>query len=117
AAVIGKANPIPYDKPELSAAHALAAQYLGMRFVYLEGGSGVKRPIPTEMVKTVKSIVNVPLIVGGGIKTGNQTKELVSAGADIIVTSTVFEKADKKILRSRIEEIIEGLRDGVRNRE
>ncbi len=116
AAVIGKASPIPYNKPELSVAHALAAQFLGMHFIYLEGGSGVNRPVPTEMVRIVKTIVDVPLIVGGGIRTGRQTKELVSAGADIIVTGTIFEKVERKFLKNKIFEIMEGLKEGVRNR-
>ena len=89
--VVGKAVPIPYDKPELAAAHALAAEYFGMHFIYLEAGSGAKQPVPNEMIKTVKSAISVPLIVGGGIKTGEQVKEIVAAGADIIVTGTVVE--------------------------
>lgn len=89
--VIGRVCPIPYNKPELAAAHALAAQYLGMRFVYLEAGSGAKQPVPKDMVKMVKGLLNIPLIVGGGIKTAKQAKELVKVGADILVTGTVAE--------------------------
>jgi len=62
--VVGKAVPIPYNKPELAAAHALAAEYFGMRFVYLEAGSGVGKPVPSNMAKAVKNVVNIPLIVG-----------------------------------------------------
>ena len=116
AAVIGKASPIPYNKPELSVAHALAAKYLGMHFIYLEGGSGVNKPVPAEMVRMVKTVADVPLIVGGGIKTGKQTKEIVSAGADIIVTGTIFEKIRKGSLKDKIMEIMEGIKEGVRNR-
>ena len=94
--VIGRVCPIPYNKPELAAAHALAAQYLGMRFVYLEAGSGAKQPVPNDMVKMVKDLITVPLIVGGGIKTGKQAKELVKAGADIIVTGTLTETPSAK---------------------
>jgi len=89
--VIGRVCPIPYNKPELAAAHALAAQYLGMRFVYLEAGSGAKQPAPNDMVKMVKGLINIPLVVGGGVKTAKQAKELVEAGADILVTGTVIE--------------------------
>ncbi len=101
--VIGRVCSIPYNKPELAAAHALAAQYLGMRFVYLEAGSGAKQPVPKDMVKMVKDIISVPLIVGGGIKTAKQTEELVEAGADIIVTGTVTEGSSAK---RRLREII-----------
>ena len=94
--VVGRVCPIPYNKPELAAAHALAAQYLGMRFVYLEAGSGAKQPVPNEMVKMVKDITNISLVVGGGIKTAKQAKELVDAGADILVTGTVTEGPSAK---------------------
>jgi len=92
ASVIGRACPIPYDKPELAAAHALTAQYFGMRFTYLEAGSGAKQPVPPEMIKMVKSVIDIPLIVGGGVRNGEQVKTIVNAGADIVVTGTVTEK-------------------------
>jgi phosphoglycerol geranylgeranyltransferase len=94
--VVGRICPIPYDKPELTAAHALAAQYLGMRFVYLEAGSGAKQPVPNDMIRMVKASLSVPLIVGGGINTRKQVKQLVDAGAGIIVTGTVTERASTK---------------------
>ena len=107
AGVIGRAFPIPYNKPELAAAYALAAQYLGMRFVYLEAGSGAKQPVPNDMIRMVKDLISVPLIVGGGIRTGEQVKEIASAGADIIVTGTVVEESKAK---DKIRELVEGLR-------
>jgi phosphoglycerol geranylgeranyltransferase len=103
-AVVGKAVPIPYDKPELAVAHALAAQYLGMRFVYLEAGSGAKQPVPNTMIRAVKNTISVPLIVGGGIKTGEQVKEIVEAGANIIVTGTVVEEGGVK---GKLKELVE----------
>jgi phosphoglycerol geranylgeranyltransferase len=116
AAVIGKANPIPFNKPELSVAHALAAKYLGMRFIYLEGGSGVNKHVPTEMINMVKKVAEIPLIVGGGIRTGKQAKEIIAAGADIIVTSTIFEKIKSGSLKIKMAEIMEGIKEGVKNR-
>jgi len=102
--VIGRVSPIPYDKPELAAAHALAAQYFGMRFVYLEAGSGAKQPVPSEMIRMVKEVIDVPLIVGGGIRTGEQAKEAVGAGADILVTGTLIEElGGKDVIRELIE--------------
>ena len=92
ASVVGRACPIPYTKPELAVAHALAAQYFGMRFVYLEAGSGAKRPPSNGMIKMVKESTHIPLIVGGGMRTGEQVKEAVNAGADIIVTGTLLEE-------------------------
>ncbi|MEJ5326715.1 MAG: geranylgeranylglyceryl/heptaprenylglyceryl phosphate synthase [Candidatus Bathyarchaeia archaeon] len=107
AGIVGKAIPVPYNKPELAAAHALAGQYLGMHFIYLEGGSGAKTPVPPEMIKTIKHFIDVPLIVGGGVRTKEQALAAVSAGADIIVTGNVVE-SDKA--GQKISEIIEGVK-------
>ncbi len=83
---------IPYSKPELAASYALAAQYLGMHFVYLEAGSGAGKPVDPNMVRKVSSELEIPLIVGGGIGTPHQAKELAQAGASAIVTGTVLER-------------------------
>ena len=107
AGIVGKAIPVPYDKPELAAAHALAGQYLGMHFLYLEGGSGAKDPVPPEMIRTVRHYIDIPLIVGGGIKTREQALGAASAGADIIVTGNVIENGDAK---QRVSEIIDGIK-------
>jgi phosphoglycerol geranylgeranyltransferase len=108
--VIGRATPIPYKKPELAAAHALAAQYLGMRFVYLEAGSGAEEPVPKEMIRVVKSTIEVPLVVGGGIKTTEQVKGAVDAGADIIVTGTVTEES---MVKDKVKELVKGIKSGL----
>lgn len=105
--VVGKAVPIPYNKSELAGAHALAAEYFGMRFVYLEAGSGVGKHVPAEMVQAVKRITKLPLIVGGGIRTGGQVKKLIEAGANIIVTGTVLEERKG---RQKIKELIDNMK-------
>ena len=107
ASIIGKAIPVPYDKPELAAAHALAAKYLGMHFIYLEGGSGAKNPVPPEMIHTVKEVVDIPLVVGGGIRTKEQAVTAALAGAAIIVTGNLIESDDA--LR-QISEIVDGIK-------
>ena len=107
AGIVGKAIAVPYQKPELAAAHALAGQYLGMHFIYLEGGSGAKNPVPPDMVRMVKQSIDVPLIVGGGIRTKEQALAAASAGADIIVTGNVIESAGGK---QRVSEIIDGVK-------
>ena len=107
AGIVGRAIPIPYNKPELAAAHALAGQYLGMRFIYLEGGSGAANPVPPEMIRTVKHYLDIPLIVGGGIRTKEQALAIASAGADIIVTGNIIEDIDAK---KRVSDIIEGIK-------
>jgi len=106
AGFIGSAKPIPYDKPELAAIYALAAQYMGMRFVYLEAGSGAKRSIPTEMVKAVKKACRIHVVVGGGIRTVARAKALADAGASVIVTGTLSEKSSIR----RLHELIRAIR-------
>jgi len=91
---VGDARLIPRGKPELAAAYALAAKYMGMRLVYLEAGSGADSPVPTKMVALVKKLIgDVLLIVGGGIRSGAAAAELVAAGADLIVTGTAVENS------------------------
>ncbi len=107
AGIVGKALPVPYNKPELAAAHALAGQYLGMRFIYLEGGSGAKNPVPPEMIRTVKHFIDIPLIVGGGIRTKEQALIAASAGAGVIVTGNIIESTDAK---HKVAEIINGIK-------
>ncbi len=88
----GSARGIPFDKPNIAAAYSLAAQFLGMRFVYLEAGSGAKSNVKPEMVKTVRKIFNGFLIVGGGIKDIKTATDLAKAGADALVIGTFLEK-------------------------
>lgn len=94
AAYISNSMPIPFNKPEIAAATALAAQYMGMSMVYLEAGSGADNNVPKEMVKIVTSYIDIPVIVGGGIKDAGTAKELVDAGAKIIVTGNYFESEE-----------------------
>ena len=89
---VGAARGIPFEKPKIAAAYALAAQFLGMRFVYLEAGSGAKTSVTPEMVKTVRRTFNGFLIVGGGIKDVKTAQSLVKAGADALVIGTFLEK-------------------------
>ncbi|MEM5826173.1 MAG: geranylgeranylglyceryl/heptaprenylglyceryl phosphate synthase [Candidatus Aenigmatarchaeota archaeon] len=94
---VGKnAELIRRDDIDKAIGYALAAQYMGMRLVYLEAGSGAYEPVPLEMIKAVKHEIDIPLIVGGGIKTEEQAKNAIIAGADIIVTGTIIEKDIKK---------------------
>jgi len=107
ASIVGRAFPIPFDRPELAVAHALAAEYLGMRFVYLEAGSGAKRSVPPKMVQAVKNMISIPLVVGGGIRTGRRAKEIVEAGADMLVTGNITEKSNSE---SHLKELISNVR-------
>lgn len=86
-------TPLPRHKPEIAVAHALAAQYLGFKMIYLEAGSGADQSVPDEMVKAVAQIVNIPVIVGGGILTPEDARGKVEAGASFVVTGTIIENS------------------------
>jgi phosphoglycerol geranylgeranyltransferase len=84
-------RPLPRSKPGIAAAHALAAQYLGMHLIYLEAGSGASLTVPPEVIKAVRSCVDIPIIVGGGIRDKAAALEKLDAGADIIVTGNLLQ--------------------------
>jgi phosphoglycerol geranylgeranyltransferase len=93
-------QPIPNDKPDIVKAHALAAQYLGMKFVFLEAGSGAENPVLDSIVKEVKHFIDIRIIVGGGIRTPQQAKSKVRNGADVVIIGNALEKSyDDKILK------------------
>jgi phosphoglycerol geranylgeranyltransferase len=97
-------KPLPRNKPEIAAAHAIAAELLGMNMLYLEAGSGAKLAVPTEMVSMVSSMVDIPVVVGGGIRSPEQVSERVKAGAKAIVIGNYFEEEGHfEHLRSFVE--------------
>jgi phosphoglycerol geranylgeranyltransferase len=108
AAYVGQAHIIPHQAAEIATGYALAAEYMGMRFVYLEAGSGAKKPVSSKMVTMVKKSTSIPVIVGGGIKEPGRAEALAKAGADAIVTGTVLEDNES---RQRIKDIIMSIRD------
>jgi phosphoglycerol geranylgeranyltransferase len=75
-----------------------------MHFIYLEGGSGAKSPVPPEMIRAVKRFIEIPLVVGGGIKSKESALAAVTAGANIVVTGNVVEAIDAQ---QRLAEIVE----------
>jgi phosphoglycerol geranylgeranyltransferase len=91
-------RPLPADKPELAVSTAIAGEMLGLKLIYLEGGSGAPRIIPPELISAVKSNISVPLIVGGGIKSATDLRQVFDAGADIAVVGNAAER-DPEILR------------------
>ncbi len=103
---VGRARGIPVDKPKLAVMHALAAQYMGMRALYLEAGSGVNSSVKPEMVSAVRANFEGLLIVGGGIKDRETAVSIAEAGADVIVIGTLFEKGEY----DKVKDIVEGLR-------
>lgn len=94
AGYIGHAKPIPWDKPEIGVAYALAAYMMGMDYIYFEAGSGSPRIVPPEIIMKTKQLLNdqVFVIAGGGIRNPEDARELVKAGVNAVVTGTIVEK-------------------------
>jgi len=89
---ISNAAPIPADKNEIAMCTAMAGEMLGMKVIYMDAGSGAKRPITEGMIEKVARSIEAPLIVGGGITTPEKAYLNCKAGADVIVIGNAIEK-------------------------
>jgi len=84
-------KPIPRDKPDIALAHALAAELIGMKLLYLDAGSGARESVSDDMLRTIAQRCSLPIIVGGGIRTPEDARKKVEAGASFVVTGTITE--------------------------
>ena len=109
---MGYAHPIPYDEPMIAVSYALAAEFMGFDFIYLEAGSGASKHVREELVYVIKKYLRKSkLIVGGGIRTYNDAFNITKAGADIVVTGNILEENPEALL-----EIVKGVKDGGRQK-
>ena len=92
---ISETSPMSQEEEEEIVKTALAGQYMGAKLVYLEAGSGAKFPVKTTIIEAVKNAIEIPLVVGGGIKSQIQKLDAYTAGADMVVMGTVFEPKTK----------------------
>ena len=90
---VGDADLISRKNPIVAVQFALAAQMLGMKLVYLEAGSGAPHPVPDHLIRAVREAIDIPIVVGGGIRTPEAAQTATRAGADIVVTGTIVEVA------------------------
>lgn len=88
---ISNTTPIPANKPAIATCTALAGEQLGLKTIYLEAGSGAQNSVSKEIIKAVKKQINIPLIVGGGIRSIEQIETAFLAGADVVVIGTAIE--------------------------
>jgi phosphoglycerol geranylgeranyltransferase len=103
---VSNSQPIPADKPDIAKVHALAGQYMGMSMVYLEAGSGALYSVPEEMISAVYNYVDIPIIVGGGIRSPEDARGKVEAGASFVVIGNFFEKKGSEKLLAEFAEAI-----------
>ncbi len=102
---IGQTRSFPRSKPSLAVIYAMAAQYLGMRTLYLEGGSGTSDPVPPEVISQVRAYYEGVLIVGGGITDGKTAARAARAGANILVVGNLLQT---KGFQSSLRQIVSG---------
>ena len=90
--------PIPHDKPEVAQSTAMAGEMLGLKLIYMDAGSGAHKPVSSQMIQMVRESIDIPVIVGGGIRDAATAKSAFDAGADLIVVGTAVEDQGGKIL-------------------
>ena len=88
---VTKTKPLSRDHIQMIVDTAKAGEYLGMKLIYLEAGSGALKPVTNEIISFVKQELQVPLIVGGGIQTKEQIQDAYNSGVDMVVIGTAFE--------------------------
>jgi phosphoglycerol geranylgeranyltransferase len=111
---VGDAKRIPRSKPKIAAAYAMAAEYMGFRFFITDAGSNpAEGHVPLEMVKAVGSVTTIPYIAAGGIRTPEQARDVVKAGADIIQVGTAFEEEGSV---DKIKAMVRAVREGAGSR-
>ena len=91
ASYMSNTMPIPRDKIGIATSTAIAGEYLGLKLIYMDGGSGAEQPITIDMIKKVSSSIKIPLIIGGGICSAKKAIENCKAGADLIVVGNAIE--------------------------
>ncbi len=95
---ISNATPLPSDKNEIAMCTAMAGEMLGMKLIYMDAGSGAKRPVTESMIAKVANCIEVPLIIGGGIIDPEKAYLNCKAGADVIVVGNAIEKDSSLIM-------------------
>ncbi|MBI2079188.1 geranylgeranylglyceryl/heptaprenylglyceryl phosphate synthase [Candidatus Micrarchaeota archaeon] len=111
---VGEADVIPRNKPKIAGALALAAEYMGFRFILTDAGSNpTEGHIPLDMVKAVSSLVSVPYIVAGGIRKPEEAKAIIKAGADIIQVGTAFENGAGL---EKMKQMVKAVREGAKQK-
>ena len=90
-------RPIPAGKTDIAVSTAMAGEMLGLKVIYLESGSGAARTVGIEMIEAIRKNISIPLIVGGGIKSKEDARQIYKAGADLLVIGTAAEKSPEII--------------------
>ena len=99
---VSQTRPLPADKPEIAAAHAVAGSLIGMAAVYLDAGSGAASPVAPAVIRAVRAAVKLPLFVGGGMRSAAQVCDARTAGADFVVVGNAIEDGGAGAIRELV---------------
>ena len=99
---VSQTRPLPADKPEIAAAHAMAGSLIGMAAVYLDAGSGATQAVQADVIRAVRERVRLPIFVGGGLTTPAQVRAAREAGADFVVVGNVVEELGPDAVRELV---------------
>lgn len=92
-------QPIPTSKPDIALATALAGYQLGLKAIYLEAGSGASEPVPVSTIQLIRNNIDIPIIVGGGLRTPEQVYAACEAGASMVVVGNSLENNPENLAR------------------
>lgn len=109
ASYMSNTKPIPYEEVEIAKATAMAGAMMGNHLIFMDAGSGANQPVAEEMIRSVRENIDLPLIVGGGIRNFDQAMNALEAGADMIVVGNVLEKEPHLI--QELSGAVRGLND------
>ncbi|MBU2650106.1 MAG: geranylgeranylglyceryl/heptaprenylglyceryl phosphate synthase [Bacteroidetes bacterium] len=91
ASYMSNSLPIPYHKKDIAVCTAMAGEMLGLKMIYLDGGSGAMKAVSVEMVESVRQNISIPMVVGGGIRDPQTAADICKAGADLVVVGNAIE--------------------------
>ena len=89
---MSQTHSLPSNKPDIALATAMAGEMLGLKCIYLEGGSGADKNPPIEIIRLLSEQISIPLIVGGGINNPKKIQVAFDNGANMVVIGTAIEK-------------------------
>ena len=107
-------TPIPYEKNDIAVCTAMAGEMLGLKLIFLDGGSGAAKPVNKKMIGAVRKSVDIPVIVGGGINTSSRALDALTAGADLIVIGNGIEERTE--LMHEVSESIKELNSAMKQK-
>ncbi|MFH1432811.1 MAG: geranylgeranylglyceryl/heptaprenylglyceryl phosphate synthase [archaeon] len=99
---VGESRLLPKSKPDLGVIYSMAAEYMGMRFVILESGSGAPEPVPVDIISAIRKSVDINIVIAGGVKTPSMARDLVKAGANCIHVGTKIEDSSNPLERIKM---------------